>query len=163
MQSLHSPADIEAAYRFTRNQSVSPQVIADAGFSATVAQAKNYDCLLALEDTTTLSFSHATVVDELRYTTSSQKSRGIHAHSVLLFAPHKQHVVGLIEQHRWTRDGQDYGKSRQRDTRPYEEKESYKWEQASRAMASRLGEQMPKIISVCDREPFEYTSFVIWG
>ncbi|NHB87653.1 IS4 family transposase [Photorhabdus tasmaniensis] len=161
VQSLHSPADIEAAYRFTRNQSVSPQAIAEAGFAATVAHANAYDCLLALEDTTSLSFSHHTVVDERGHTTSNPKSRGLFAHSILLFAPQEHQVVGLVEQHRWTRDVQTYGKSRQSDTRPYEEKESYKWEQASRAMANRLGGQMPKIISVCDREAdlIEYLTY----
>ncbi|NDK99872.1 IS4 family transposase [Photorhabdus bodei] len=161
MQSLNSPADIEAAYRFTRNQAISPQAIAEAGFSATRSQARQYDCLLALEDTTTLSFSHASVKDELGYTTSSQTSRGIQAHSVLLFAPAEQQVVGLIEQHRWSRKLSEYGKSRKRDSRPYKEKESYKWQRASMATAQRLGEQMKKVISVCDRESdiFEYLTY----
>ncbi|AWK40310.1 IS4-like element ISPlu9 family transposase [Photorhabdus laumondii subsp. laumondii] len=152
VQSLDSPADVEAAYRLTRNSAIAPQAIAEAGFTATVAHAQRYHCLLALEDTTTLSFSHASVADELGYTTSKEKSRGMQAHSVLLFAPEEQQVVGLIEQQRWCRDVSDYGKSRQRDTRPYEGKESYKWERASQAVDSRLGEQMANVISVCDRE-----------
>ncbi|PHM71850.1 DSBA oxidoreductase [Xenorhabdus kozodoii] len=36
----------------------------------------------------------------------------------ILVAFQEQQVVGLIEQHRWTRDIQTYGKSRQCDTRP---------------------------------------------
>ena len=39
VQSLKSPADIEAAYRFTRNQAIDPQAIAEAGFAATAEQA----------------------------------------------------------------------------------------------------------------------------
>ncbi|WP_323840926.1 transposase DNA-binding-containing protein, partial [Photorhabdus africana] len=65
VQSLKSPADIEAAYRFTRNQAINPQAIAEAGFAATAEQVKHYDCLLALEDTTSLEFIHPTVRDEM--------------------------------------------------------------------------------------------------
>ncbi|CEE92767.1 hypothetical protein XNA1_3090020 [Xenorhabdus nematophila str. Anatoliense] len=73
------------------------------------------------------------------YPSSSQKPTGMLAHSVLLFSPRQQQVVGLIEQKRWVRDIRDYGKKKYRHSRAYEEKESHKWEAASRAMAARLG------------------------
>ncbi|WP_255523222.1 IS4 family transposase, partial [Xenorhabdus sp. PB62.4] len=152
VQSLKSPADIEAAYRFTRNQAINPHAIAEAGFVATAEQVKHYDCLLALEDTTSLEFTHPTVRDEMGHTTSNKRSRGMHAHSVLLFAPDKQQVIGLIEQARWTRDLQAYGQNQHHASRAYKDKESYKWERASRAMETRLGADMRKVISVCDRE-----------
>lgn len=152
VQSMSSPSEIEAAYRFVRNNAVSPDAIADAGFQSTVVQAQNYPLLLALEDTTSLQFKHKTVVDELGHITSHQKSSGMEAHSILLFAPHQQDVVGLIEQHRWNRDRTVHGQKKKRNSRPYEEKESYKWERGSRAMAERMSHQMDKVISVCDRE-----------
>ncbi|MGR5147623.1 IS4 family transposase [Photobacterium alginatilyticum] len=163
VQSLKSPADIEAAYRFTRNQAIDPQVIGEAGFAATVEQARHYDCLLALEDTTSLEFTHRTMRGEMGHTTSNRRSRGMHAHSVLLFAPDEQHVVGLIEQERWTRDLQAYGQNQRHASRPYEKKESYKWERASRAMETRLGPDMERIISVCDREAdiIEYLTYKV--
>jgi len=163
VQSLKSPADIEAAYRFTRNQAIDPQAIAEAGFAATVEHTKHYDCLLALEDTTSLEFSHQTVRGEMGHTTSNKRSRGMHAHSVLLFAPEEQHVVGLIEQERWTRDLQAYGQNQRHASRPYIEKESYKWERASRAMETRLGNGIQKVISVCDREAdvIEYLTYKV--
>ncbi len=61
MQSLKTPADIETAYRFTRNAAA----ISEAGFATIAKQAKSYDCLLALEDTTSLDFTHRTVRDEV--------------------------------------------------------------------------------------------------
>jgi len=73
-------------------------------------------------------------------------------HSVLLFAADEEDVVGLIEQHRWVRDVNAYGQRNQHASRAYKEKESYKWERASRAMEQRLQAQMDKVISVCDRE-----------
>ena len=62
---------------------------------------KGFDCLLALEDSTSIEFKHPTVAKELRHTTSHKHSRGIQVHSVLLFAPEDQQVVGLIEQQRF--------------------------------------------------------------
>ena len=161
VQSLSSSADIEAAYRFVRNDNISPDAIAEAGFAATVQACKAVDCLLALEDTTSLEFSHQSVADELGHITSHKSSSGLEAHSVLLFAPHAQQVVGLIEQHRWARDRAAHGQKKRRAKRDYEEKESYKWQRASQAMATRLGEQMQKVISVCDREAdiIEYLRF----
>ena len=161
VQSSTSPADIEAAYRFTRNKAINAKAIADSGFLATAKRVNQYDCLLALEDTTSLEFKHQTVRDEMGHTTSNKHSRGMHAHSVLLFAPEQQHVVGLIEQKRWTRDISLYGQNNRHASRAYEDKESYKWEQASEAMASRLGSGMNKVISVCDREAdiIEYLAY----
>ncbi|MCP1108606.1 IS4 family transposase, partial [Serratia nevei] len=61
VQALSSPADIEAAYRFVRNDSIEPEAIAQAGFAATAQHAQAFETLLALEDTTSLNFDHASV------------------------------------------------------------------------------------------------------
>ncbi len=60
-------------------------------------------------------------------------------------------TLGLIEQRRWKRRAASHGKKHQRTQRAYKEKESYKWEHASRVMSERLGELMSRTISVCDR------------
>ena len=104
VQSLESAADIEAAYRFSRNDAIGAQAIAEAEFKATAKAARSYSCPLTLEDTTSLEFTHQTVRDEMGHTTSAKSSRGMQAHSVLLFAPQEKHVVGLIKQERWVRD-----------------------------------------------------------
>lgn len=158
VQSMSSPAEVEAAYRFMRNESIEAQAIAEGGFRSTVEQAKNHDCLLALEDTTSLSFSHATVADEFGHINSHKNSRGIEVHSTLLYAPEAQEVVGLIEQHRWSRDITQYGLTQQRHSRAYKDKESYKWERNTLAITDRMAQQMSKVIAVCDREAdiFDY-------
>ena len=50
-----SPADMEGAYRFIRNESVDATSIAETGFNVTAGQAERHKTLLALEDTTTIS------------------------------------------------------------------------------------------------------------
>ncbi len=91
----------------------------------------------------------------------STVSRALHVYSTLLFAPQSQTIVGLIEQQRWSRDISKRGQKHQHATRPYKEKESYKWEQASRRVVERLGDKMLDVISVCDREAdlFEYLTY----
>ncbi|HEX04132.1 MAG TPA: hypothetical protein ENH10_03115 [Bacteroidetes bacterium] len=59
------------------------------------------------------------------------------------------HVVGLLDQAWWTRDRATAGKGRDRKRRRYEDKESYKWEAASRRSADRLGpELMSRVATV---------------
>ncbi|AUJ70592.1 IS4/Tn5 family transposase DNA-binding protein [Pseudoalteromonas sp. NC201] len=97
VQSPTSPADIEAAYRFTRNKAINAQAIAEAGFLAIANCVNHCECLLALEDTTSLKFKHQAVCDEMGHTSSNKHSHDKHAYSVLLFSPEQKHVVSLIE------------------------------------------------------------------
>lgn len=163
VKSCHSPADIEGAYRLIRNEHIDCNDIAEAGFQTAAQEARQHDLLLALEDTTSLSFAHQTVRDELGHVSSGSRTRGLHAHSALLFSPESQQVVGLIDQLRWTRNIKTKGKRVLHAQTPYKEKESYKWEQTSQNMASRLGEVMQKVISVCDREAdiYEYLTYKV--
>lgn len=152
VKSSHSSAEVEGAYRLLRNPNISPDAIADAGFIATAKAAQACPLLLALEDTTTINFSHTSAYEDLGNTSTQQKTHGLLAHSVLLYAPDTARMVGLIAQQRWTRDTADYGMKHLRKQRPYEEKESFKWQQASELMAQRLGDTQARVISVCDRE-----------
>lgn len=163
VKSCTNNAEIEAAYRFMRNEAIDSEDIDKAGFEVTAKHAQQYDLLLALEDSTSLNFSHASIRDDLGHITASKRARGMLAHSVLLYAPKEQYMVGLIEQNRWTRDIKTYGQSgKMANKTPYQEKESYKWESASRNMAKRLDNStLSKVISVCDREAdiFEYLKY----
>ncbi len=156
-----SPADMEGAYRFIHNDQIKAEDIAEAGFYVTAQEAFEQQTLLALEDTTSLSYSHHSIQDTLGHSNQGNRHRAMFVHSTLLFAPETHTVVGLIEQQRWTRDIEKRGQRHQHATRPYKEKESYKWEQASRHVAERLGEKMSEVISVCDREAdlFEYLTY----
>lgn len=156
-----SPADMEGAYRFIRNEHVNADAIAKAGYLVTAEQAAKHTLLLALEDTTAITYSHRSVRDELGHVNQGNNCRGILAHSVLLFAPEQQELVGLIEQSRWTRDISTRGRKHVRAQAPYEEKESFKWQSASVNLSARLGAKMADVISVCDREAdiYEYLQY----
>lgn len=148
-------AAVEGAYRFARNDEVEPTDIAEAGFAATakLVAKLNPKVLLAPEDSTVLSYAHD--VDDLGDVggPSSSNTRGIWVHSTILVDPETGRTLGLVAQNRWVRDPEEYGKKHRRRELPYEEKESFKWEQNARDMRELLGpELMPHVISVCDRE-----------
>lgn len=152
-------ARVEGAYRFARNDSVDPSGIASAGFAATVKFIKSLEpqVLLAPEDSTVLSYAHD--VDDLGDVggPSSSSTSGILVHSTIIVGATTGRTLGLVAQNRWVRDPEEYGKKHQRRELPYEEKESFKWQENACAMRERLGpELMRQVISVCDREADVY-------
>ncbi|WP_203224860.1 IS4 family transposase [Candidatus Glomeribacter gigasporarum] len=155
-------AALLGSYRLLRNDAVNPEAIRAGGFVATACQAQEHAVLLAVEDTTILTYEHA-VASQLGTTSNNPnaKRRGDQVHSVLLLDALSEQTVGLIEQSHWCREVESYGKKHQRKKRAYQDKESYKWEQASVQVEARLGAKMAHTISVCDREAdvYEYLSY----
>jgi hypothetical protein len=116
--------------------------------------------VLAIEDTSTLGYSHA-VAETLGDLGGPERSvtRGFHVHSVLLVARDSGVTLGLVEQRYWMRKDAGRGKKHRRRQRDYEDKESFKWQASSEALRARFGkESMQRVVSVCDREAdiYEY-------
>jgi hypothetical protein len=157
------PAAVLGSYRLIENASVEPEAIAEAGFGAIAQVAQTTSgVLLAVEDSTNVAYAHA-AASQLGTTGSKQhpKHRGYLVHSVLLLEAGSERTLGLVEQRRWCRQDADYGRKQTRKQRSYEDKESYKWQQASERMADRLGSALARTISVCDRESdvYEYLRY----
>lgn len=161
-----SSAAAEGAHRLIRNSEAGAGAIFEGGTRHTAELAKKFSGdILALEDSTTLSYSHS-VGEELGDTggTIGSKNRGWWVHTVMLVMEKNHYPLGPVEQQRWCRPIRSRGRRHRRRARDYREKESFKWERASRAMESRLGtEVMERVISVCDREAdvFEYLVYKI--
>lgn len=155
-------AAAEGMYRLLRNEDVDPAAIAEGGFQATVKRARSCEALFAVEDSTSLVYRHS-VVEELGTTSSPQAlNRGFMVHSVVLLDGASGATVGLIEQQRWKRAVEEFGKASQRKRRAYEDKESFKWQRAGQAVRLRLGEALSaRLISVCDREA-DITEYLLW-
>jgi hypothetical protein len=156
-------AAVLGSYRLIENASVGAEAIAEAGFEAMAQAAQTTSgVLLAVEDSTSVVYTHA-VTDQLGTTGSQQqpKHRGYLVHSVLLLEASSERTLGLVEQRRWCREDAGYGRKHARKRRAYEDKESYKWQQASERMAGRMGSAMARTISVCDRESdvYEYLRY----
>ncbi|TMV67279.1 IS4-like element IS50R family transposase, partial [Salmonella enterica subsp. enterica serovar Heidelberg] len=138
-----SEAMQEGAYRFIRNPNVSAEAIRKAGAMQTVKLAQEFPELLAIEDTTSLSYRHQ-VAEELGKLGSIQdKSRGWWVHSVLLLEATTFRTVGLLHQEWWMRPD---------DPADADEKESGKWLAAAATSRLRMGSMMSNGIAVCDRE-----------
>ena len=155
---------LEGSYRFIRNERVEAKQIAESGYETTADLAQEIGLLLAIEDTTSLSYTHQ-VKDELGDISSSEGSwkRGFIVHTTMLIDAEKEKTVGLIAQERWCRDSAEWGKKHQRAERAYEEKESYKWEKNTLALEKRLGNKLKDVISICDREAdiYEYIQYKV--
>lgn len=163
VKSIDDESQVEGAYRLLRNAQVLSDNIAEGGFSATAAMVKDTGTLLALEDTTSLHFHH-NVAEELGYIgPPSQNKKGMQVHSVLLLNAISKETLGLIEQTRWLRQASEHDSKNQRLARAYPDKESFKWQRSSEAMAKRLGDTLYQTISVCDRESdiYEYMHYKV--
>jgi Transposase DNA-binding len=133
----------EGAYRLLRNEAVAPEAIAEGGFQATAQAARGCGELLAVEDTTTLSYGHgaAAQLGDLGGPLGSTTRRGYIVHTVLLVEAHSAWTVGLIEQSRWCRSSAERGQRHRHARWAYEDKESFKWQRASERVTQRLGEE----------------------
>lgn len=120
---------LEGGYRFLRNKRVSASQIAQGGYQVTSWLAQTIPTLLAIEDTTTLSYTHQVKESLGALGGPKEKSnRGFHVHTTLLMDGDKEKTIGLIAQNRWCRKVEERGKKIHRRMRQYSEKESYKWE-----------------------------------
>lgn len=156
-----SSATLEGANRLIRNPGFAAADILDAGLLLSAESAKKrseadenstLQEYLAIQDSTVLSYCHS-VRDELGETGGPAKStaRGWIVHSTLLWSIGKTRVVELIDQ-QWT-IRTEQGKRAERNNRPYEEKESFKWQASHKRLTARLGtEFMKQVIMVGDRE-----------
>lgn len=157
-------AQIEGSYRFIRNGRFTAAQIASGGYDVTGYLAQTVPLLLAIEDSTSLSYAHS-VREELGLTGNSKraKKRGYIVHSTMLMDAEKEKTLGLIAQERWCRPVESFGKKKKRTQTSYEEKESYKWEKNSQELEQRLGSKLSDTISICDREAdvYEYIQYKV--
>ncbi len=162
VQASGDSASIEGAYRLLRNPKVKANDIAKSGFKSLLPSLAKSNKILALEDTSTLSYQHG-VAKQLGTTGSKKdsKKKGILAHSVLMVDAISEKTIGLGEQYLWCRKDEDFGQKHARKKRAYEDKESYKWQRSSEVMAERFAPVIGRIISVCDRESdiYEYIKY----
>jgi hypothetical protein len=161
------PASIEGAYRYSRNHMISPEKIALAGFQRTDEIVKQRPLVLAIQDTTGLSFRHS-VCTELGSVNSGSKlsknpvGRTLFVHSTLMLDADSEQVLGLAEQDYFYREKKIQGKTHQLQGRERQEKESFKWQKNQEALSNRMG-TMENVIDVCDREAdiYEYLEYQI--
>ena len=142
---------VEGTYRFIRNDNVSAEAIRWAGFESLREQVEDVPYMLALEDTTSLSYKHQVATSLGKLGKVTDKSRGFWVQSVLMLHGQTFQTLGLAHQEWWCRPD---------DPNDADEKESGKWQASSVQLRRLFGESMERVISVCDREAdiFDYMS-----
>lgn len=142
----------EGSYRFIRNDAVGSQDITEAGCDAALRQCKEKPLILAIQDSTELSYRHASVRDELGPVGNgrSKCARGFVVHTTLAVDGIGGVPIGIMDQVRWMRPNGAPSRD-ERKSRPYREKESFKWQAACERMQLKLGEWDNTVV-VGDRE-----------
>ena len=150
----------EGAYRLLNNDAIDAEDIAEGVFARTVEDCADRSVVLAVQDTSSASFTHGPKNELGELTTKGSTNRGLLVHSTLAIDGDSGDVIGLLDQARWVRPEKRPGRDKRKSI-PYEEKESYKWELASRRVMGRIGEA-DRLIAVADREAdiYEYLRYL---
>lgn len=158
----------EGTYRWMRNPRITAKAVDEGPLRATADACGGRDLVLAIQDTTTLTFAHA-LAAELGTVggVDGHHVGGILVHSTLMVDGQTREPLGLIDQERWTRSAGGQKRKRNKAAqeykkRTYTERESSKWEQATQRMSDRLG-GMGNVLTVCDREAdiYDYVSCLV--
>ena len=162
-------AETKAAYRFFSNESVEADKILAAHRSKTAHRAKDYDTVLAIQDTSYFVYtSHMKTEGLGKMSMKKGKnvekiySKGLIMHACLAITTQGL-PLGLLDQNIFTRKLRPEHQRRRKggryikDVLPVEEKETYRWLQALKATEDALPDT--RVVTVCDREADLYDFF----
>lgn len=154
-------ASTKAAYRLwaTTDQVADlPKRIRTGHCRATKAQLPPRTRVLAVQDTTTLSFTHHPATTGLGPIATAPQARGVLVHSTLAVTVAGV-PLGLLDQQVWARDAATRGKKHRRRARLTAEKESQKWLEAVTAAQAGVSHDV-ELIHVGDAEADVFDLFV---
>lgn len=147
-----SAAKIKAAYRFFENGNVDMQTLLRPHIESTIERLRSYPVILAVQDTTTLSYTAHPPEGAGPINTSQNSAVGLLLHDTMAFTLEGT-PLGLLNVQCWGRDPKQTGKKYRCGQLPIEEKESMKWLVSYRAVAEAQ-KLCPNtmLISIGDRE-----------
>lgn len=149
-------AATKGTYRLWDSTAVTPTAIRSAHRDATLERIRADALILAIQDTTELSFSAQAAMQGLG-PLAGRGRQGILVHSVLAVSPTGV-PLGVLEQETWTRGPEQAGSRHTRRKRITEEKESGRWLRAQAATLAALSPQTD-VLTIADREADIYDFF----
>lgn len=158
-------SDTKGTYALFKNKKVTGEKMIAPHQRETWERVKAHECVLALQDTTLLDYTHYETTTGLgSIGTKKQNIRGMLMHNTIAVTTEGL-PLGTLRQDIWVRpekgeEGKNEGEEgAKKDNRPIEEKESYRWIHAMKAVqaAAPAG---TKVISVSDAESDIYELFV---
>jgi hypothetical protein len=155
-QVFRTPAEIKAAYRFLACEQVTPEALGAALREACVARVAEHSVVLAIQDTTTLNYTHHPGTAG-RGPLAEPHVLGFLVHSVL--AASTQGVpLGVLHQKQWARDPEAEGTRNKRQQRPFADKESFRWVESLQVVHEHIPADTT-VINIADREGDIYEVF----
>jgi Druantia protein DruA/Transposase Tn5 dimerisation domain/Transposase DNA-binding len=155
-------AKINGAYRLFAHQDANIETLLQSHYAATeerIAQRAG-EVVLVAQDTTSLNYTNLAQTLGLGPIGSTvDGAQGLHLHSS--WAMSTQGLpLGFVDAQCWARDAEEFGKKALRHELPIEQKESYRWIKAYRALAA-VQRRHPQVtlVSVADREADIYELF----
>jgi hypothetical protein len=113
--------------------------------------------ILAIQDTTTLDFTHHPATRGLGPIGGTSYQQGLNMHSVLAVTPDGL-PLGLLHQQIWVRDPATVGKKHSRHQRETADKESQRWLTALAATQTQI-QPTTQVVTIADREADIYDLF----
>jgi len=146
--------DAKGIYRFLENKRFDHEPLVQALACATAATCAGYDRIYLAHDSSSLNYGTLQCTTGLGRLSDSTKACGLMMHSVLAITTDGI-VRGLLDLDLWHRPV-DTRTKEQRQERPFEEKESFKWVRGLRAVsaafADLLPSRRPRRVHLMDRE-----------
>ena len=156
-----SIAAAKAAYRFFDNKRVTMDALLEPHHQATIDRIRHESLVLVAQDTSSLNYTGRPDMKGIGPISNSIKGpQGIEMHSALAFRPDGL-PLGILDIECWHRKPEDFGKSKQCNAKPIQEKESFKWLRAL-APISDAAKACPatRIVTLADRESDVYEYMV---
>lgn len=124
-------AEAKAIYRLLKSPKLSEEAILTSYRKETMSQIKDsgQTVVLCVQDTTETNYTTHVKTQGLGESNNT-KARALQVHSCLAMTP-SGIPLGLLHQNIWARDSRQRGQ--RKVSRPFEEKESYKWAAAAKA------------------------------
>ena len=159
-QACEDWAETKAAYRLFENEKVTAKKIREPHQLKTKERMKIYELVLVPQDTSLLNYtSHEKTEGLGPIGTKSQKLKGLVSHNALAMTTEGM-PLGVLSQEIWARTEAEREMTKaEKQKRPIEEKESYKWIVGLRETAKYTPEGV-QAISICDAEADIYDLFV---
>jgi hypothetical protein len=152
-------AEREATYRFFANDKVDDYEILRAHRDATIQRMAAHPVVLIAQDTTEFDFTRPNEVVDGAGPLTYETQIGFHTHALVAFTPARL-CLGTIDADTWGRDPGEFGKRKDKRTKPIQQKESFRWVQGYQR-ACEVAEQQPNttVVSIGDAESDIYECF----
>jgi len=126
-QACGSPGAAKAAYRFFDNKRVTMDALLEPHHQATIDRIRRETLVLVAQDTSSLNYTGRPEMKGIGPISNAVNGpQGLEMHSALAFRPDGL-PLGILDIECWHRDPHAFGKRKQCNAKPIQEKESFKW------------------------------------